>query len=101
MASQPMRKFLIIFLGIFSLTLLVGMLWSFERGVSNADVNRITTIIQVETTESILQVERQRDGTVLVSTGVHRGGLDGGGKLFTLKRTLRGWKIVNRGSWIS
>jgi hypothetical protein len=96
-----MRKFLIILLGILSLALLVGMSWSFERGVSAADVKRITAIVQAETTESILQIERQRDGTVLVSTGVHRGGLDGGGKLFTLKRPLRGWKIVNRGSWIS
>jgi predicted NAD/FAD-binding protein len=96
-----MRKFLIILLGVVSLALLVGVLWSFGRGLSDTDVKRITAIVQAETTESILEIERQRDGTVQVSTGVHRGGFDGGGKLFTLKRTFRGWKIVSRGAWMS
>jgi hypothetical protein len=96
-----MRKFLIILLGIMSLALLVGVLWSFDRGLSDSDRKHITAIVQAETTESILEIERQRDGTVHVSTGVRRGGLDGGGNLFTLKRTFRGWKILSRGYWLS
>jgi hypothetical protein len=96
-----MRKFLIILLGVVSLALLVGVLWSLDRNLSDADRKLITTLVQKETTESILEIERQRDGTVQVSTGFHRGGFDGGGKLFTLKRTFRGWKIVSRGAWMS
>jgi hypothetical protein len=96
-----MRRFLIILLGIVSLALLVGVLWSFDKGLSNVDRKYITAIVQAETAESILEIERQRDGTVRVSTGVHRGGFDGGEKLFTLKRTFRGWKIVSRGTWMS
>lgn len=96
-----MRKFLIILLGVASLALLVGVLWSLDRDLSDADRKLITALVQKETTESILEIERQRDGTVQVSTGVHRGGFDGGGKLFTLKRTFRGWKIVSRGAWMS
>ena len=96
-----MRKFLVILLGVVSFALLVGVLWSFDRDLSDADRKRITAIVQAETTESIRQIERQRDGTVRVHTGVHSGGFDGGGKLFTLKRTFTGWKIVSRGSWMS
>jgi hypothetical protein len=96
-----MRKFLILLLGIVSFSLLAGVLLSSERGLSNADVKHITAIVQAKTTESILVMERQPDGTVKVSTGVKRGPLDGGGKLFTLKRTFRGWKIISRGAWIS
>ena len=96
-----MRKFLIILLGIGSLALLVGMLLSFNRDLGAAEVKRITAIVQAETTEPILQIERQPDGTVKVLTGVLRGPLDGGGNLFTLKRTFRGWKIISSGFWIS
>ena len=96
-----MRKSLIILLGVVSLALLVGVLWSFGRGLSDTDRQRINAIVQAETTESILEIEQRRDGTVQVSTGVHRGGLDGGGTLFILKRTFRGWKIVSRGAWMS
>jgi hypothetical protein len=95
-----MRKSLIILFGVVSLALLVGVLWSFDRDLSNADRKHITAIVQAETTESILEIERQRDGTVQVSTGFKRDG-NGGGRLLTLKRTFCGWKIVRRGAWVS
>ena len=96
-----MRKFLIILLGIVGLAFLVAVSTSFDRDLSDADRKLITALVQKETTESILKIEQQGDGTVQVFTGVQRGPLDGGGKLFTLKLTFRGWKIVHRDAWMS
>lgn len=96
-----MRKFLIILLGIVSFGLLAAMLLSSDSRLSDADVKHIAAIVRAETTQTILTIELQRDGTVQVSTGVQRGPLDGGGNLYTLKRTFRGWKIISRGMWIS
>ena len=96
-----MRKGIVILLGVISLALLIGVLLPFQRDLSAADMKRITAIVQAETTESILEIHRERGGIVVVSTGVQRGGLDGGGKLFTLKHTILGWRIVSRGIWMS
>ena len=96
-----MRKRVIILLGVVSLALLIGVLFPFQRDLSAADIKHITAIVQAETTESVLEIHRERGGIVVVSTGVQRAGLDGGGKLFTLKRTILGWRIVSRGVWMS
>jgi len=96
-----MRKIVIVLLVLVSLALLIGVLFPFQGDLSAADMKRITAIVQAETTESILEIHRERGGIVLVSTGIQRGGFDGGGKLFTLKRTIFGWRIVSRGVWMS
>ena len=96
-----MRKRIIILLGVVSLALLIGVLIPFKRDLSAADMKRITAIVQAETTESILNIHRELGGIVVVSTGVQRGGFDGHGKLFTLKRSIFGWRIVSRGVWMS
>lgn len=96
-----MRKFLIILLGIVSFVLLAAVLLSSNPRLSDADVKHITAIVHAETAKSILSIELQPDGTVKVSTGIQRTPLEGGGELFTLKRTFGGWKIISRGMWIS
>ena len=68
---------------------------------SISDMYHINTLVYAETTEKILHITPQRDGTVEVMTRVQRGPLDGRGQVFVLRRTAEGWKIIKRGSWVS
>src|SRR5262249_32612259 len=54
-----------------------------------------------ETTETILRILRNDDGTVDVDTGVQRGPLDGSGNHYKLRQTEGGWKVEERGGWVS
>jgi hypothetical protein len=69
--------------------------------MSDADRKRITAMVQAETAESIQEIEPHGNGTVLVHTGAPRGGGDGRGQLFTLRRSFGAWKIISRGTWIT
>ena len=69
--------------------------------LSIGDTHKITALVRAETKENILSLVPQRDGTVEVLTGVQRGTLDGRGRIFLLRRTSEGWKVIKRGSWVS
>ncbi len=91
-----MRKVVIILLGVVSLALLAGVLWSHYGPLSDSDLKHITAIVRTKTTGSISKIERQRDGEVLVITQVENG-INARTEFFKFRRTFFGWKIVLRG----
>jgi len=71
------------------------------RALAPQEIQEVSTFIQQQTSYPIRFIERHRDGTIEVDTGVLRGPLDGGGETFRIKKTGNTWKVIQRSLWIA
>jgi hypothetical protein len=73
--------------------------------ISADDVAEISKIIQeIENADPILSIHVLSKSHVEVETGVIRGPLDGGGRIYDLKKKNKKWEIYDTGyikSWVS
>ncbi len=74
-------------------------------GLSMSDLATMLEQVSKEDCKSqnkrILAVEMMDRNHVLIQTGIMVGGLAGGGLTFRFTRTADGWKLDERGSWVS
>ena len=71
--------------------------------LSKKEKAEITAAVKKETDEPVHRITRESQGTVKVLTGkVTPGRLEGGGTIFTFKRTKKGWELQKlTGKWSS
>ena len=61
--------------------------------LSQPDMESIRAVVAKQTSDPIMNVERQAWGVVRVKTGVIRGPLNGGGWTYYMKRSGATWKV--------
>jgi hypothetical protein len=69
--------------------------------VSDADRAEIAEVIGKETDERILMLNRAGRNRVSVNTGHELKAFNSSGKHFLLKKTRKGWVVIDRGGWDS
>lgn len=74
-----------------------------KLALSKNEKAEITAVVKKETDEPIHSITRESQDTVKVLTGkVTPGRLEGGGTIFTFKRTKKGWELQKlTGKWSS
>jgi hypothetical protein len=67
--------------------------------LSQPDMESIRAVVAKQTSDPIMNVERQAWGVVRVKTGVIRGPLNGGGWTYYMKRSGATWKVKKAVGW--
>ena len=68
---------------------------------SDFQVQQMLDIVRQHTQQDVLNVVKQKDGSVTVNTGVVHGPLDGHGTAFEFYRVDGKWKLIRQSEWIS